>query len=662
MPLLYGRRLVVPGILWLGLLVTCYLIYRPGLSGAFVFDDFPNLTPLGYLGDISGWERVKAFLASGFSGPTGRPVSLLTLLIDAHGWPADAEPFKRTNILIHLLNGTLLFWLVLRLLQVAAVFSGDRKLQAWAALFVAALWMFHPFLVSTTLYVIQRMAQLATLFCLLGMLGYVVVRTHPGLGALQRHVLLTVVLGVTTVLAALSKENGALLPSMILVVEALLLRRCASVPPVSRLWVALFLVLPSLAILFYLVRVPWVTGWNDLYASRDFTPHERLLTQARMVFHYLVDWVVPKAFTSGVYHDDVVISRSLLQPLSTLLALLGVAGLLVSAWLLRVRFVWWSLAVLLYFTSQLVESTTIGLELKFEHRAYLGTAFLYLPVVVLLFQHLSVRIAAGVVIALLAVNGVLANQGARLWGDYPTMIGVWAYKAPDSARAQREYARWLYLTGAKQDGLRVIEAASERMPDQFGLRVTQIMLQCRMSRAQEKDKQDVLALAKDGYYQKSEFNLVNAFLEWAQSEGCRGLDASYYEQVIRAFLAHPRNQNQQSLEYAQLTYFLGRGLLSQGRMQEAEDAFALSLASRREPHKLMSIAAQYARRGDFQRAAGFAYQARDMLVSGNLKGRDAASAPLLSDVDAFIAAVSAAQQDMKQSVNDSWQEQTEPGQ
>lgn len=51
------------------------LIYQPGLSGPFLFDDFPNLEKIGALGPIESWELFKAYLSSGFSGPTGRPIS-----------------------------------------------------------------------------------------------------------------------------------------------------------------------------------------------------------------------------------------------------------------------------------------------------------------------------------------------------------------------------------------------------------------------------------------------------------------------------------------------------------------------------------------------------------------------------------------------------------
>ncbi len=57
-------------------LIFTYFVYLPGLSGGFLFDDFPNLQHLGDLGGVIDKETFSSFVFGGFSGPTGRPVSL----------------------------------------------------------------------------------------------------------------------------------------------------------------------------------------------------------------------------------------------------------------------------------------------------------------------------------------------------------------------------------------------------------------------------------------------------------------------------------------------------------------------------------------------------------------------------------------------------------
>ena len=134
-----------------------------------MLDDFPNLEVLGDSGGVHDWNNFRAYLFGGFSGPTGRPLSLLSFLLDARNWPADPEPFKRTNLLIHLATATVLWQMMRALLKQLPSVAGNREALA---LLAAGMWLLHPYLLSTTMYIVQRMAQLPTLFAFAGLWGY----------------------------------------------------------------------------------------------------------------------------------------------------------------------------------------------------------------------------------------------------------------------------------------------------------------------------------------------------------------------------------------------------------------------------------------------------------------------------------------------------------
>src|SRR5699024_6855887 len=151
------------------------------------------------------------------SGPLHRPVSMLSFLANATTTGLDAFPFKLTNLAIHLLCGVIIHALLRRLLQ------RDKHLAPYApiaALAVTALWLLHPMQVSTVLYIVQRMAQLAALFMLLGLLAYVIGR-QALLDGRRKTGLAWLFLAVptATLLAMLSKENGALTPLLCGVIE-----------------------------------------------------------------------------------------------------------------------------------------------------------------------------------------------------------------------------------------------------------------------------------------------------------------------------------------------------------------------------------------------------------------------------------------------------------
>lgn len=373
-------------LLLIGLLAVA--AYRPGLHGGFLFDDFANLPALGAPGPIDNWPAFWRYLTSGTADPTGRPLTLLTFLVDAHNWPADPHPFKRTNLVLHLLNGALLALLLRRLGRYA--FEGADKCRVdLAASLGAGFWMLHPLFVSTTLYIVQREAMLPSTFTLLGLLAWLHGRNTMQRGRhLSGGVWIVLGLGGCTFLGMLSKANGILLPPLALVVEYTLLRNGAtrappdSCPAVDRTYCRMMLLLawlPAALVAIYLLQLGWDGLTRGISSARPWTLGQRLLTEPRVLIDYLNLLWLPRPFTPGLFNDHVVASTSLWSPATTLPALLAVFGLIVGAWLLRRRWPAAALAILFYFVGQSLESSTVALELYFEHRNYLPALLMFWP-------------------------------------------------------------------------------------------------------------------------------------------------------------------------------------------------------------------------------------------------------------------------------------------
>ena len=176
-------------IAWGIVILAAILAYWPGLQGPFVLDDFKSLRDLGNLSGVTDWDSFMVFVFGGTAGPTGRPLALASFLIDGNNWPTDPWPFKRTNLVIHLLNGVLLGVLTQQILR---LLDFDRERAARLALVSAAAWLLHPFLVSTTLYAVQRMTQLAMLFSIVGMITYLYGRSLLGTNKTKAYLVMTV--------------------------------------------------------------------------------------------------------------------------------------------------------------------------------------------------------------------------------------------------------------------------------------------------------------------------------------------------------------------------------------------------------------------------------------------------------------------------------------
>ena len=418
---------------WLLLLLAAALtagVYWPGLYGPFIFDDYGNLDKLGALGGVDNWPTFKAFVFGGGAGPTGRPISLLSFVLNAQNWPADPFYFKLTNLVIHLLNGLLIFTICKQLLSIDK--QEDRKLIILVSVATAGIWLLHPFLVSTTLYVVQRMTQLAALFCFVGISGYLYGRslllTRPN----KAYLLMSLSVGFGTVLAVYSKENGALLPMLILVIELTIFNvKSGANARVWGGWKFLFLQLPSLLIMGYLIWRAIDAGPFRLISSRGFSIYERLLTEGRVLLDYQSKWFLPRLYTAGVFQDAYPKSAGFLQPLSTAWALVCHFSALVLLFIIRKRWPIVSFAGLFFYASHLIESTTVPIELYFEHRNYIGVAFLVLPFVILVYKYLATSVAITVSLMFWSLLAVMTFNTAKIWANYDSMVLSWAQSAPD---------------------------------------------------------------------------------------------------------------------------------------------------------------------------------------------------------------------------------------
>lgn len=428
---------ITPSVLFVIFFVATLVAYWHGLIGPFLFDDEPNLKALGDVGGVHDWTSLKGYILSGWSGPTGRPLSLLSFLIDDNTWPSVATPFKYTNLCFHLITGLLLAWATYLLLR--AVHLVEAR-AAWVAVVAAGLWMLHPYWVSTTLYVVQRMTILSGLFMLAGMVGYLKGRSwlmqpdrHRPLAA---YALMTMSAGLGTLLAVLSKENGALLPLLLLVVEAFLHRMRADAPP-KKIWLAVVLGLPALAVVMYLAK--HINFSPNLWPNRPFDQVERLYSETRILWDYMGQLWLPRIEGAGLFQDGFEISRSLLQPMSTVWAVVGWVAVLLCLPLLyrRLPFVW--LAIVFFLCGHLIESTVIGLELHFEHRNYAPAFFMFLPLAIgidWLGQRYRPRMAIAVTLALMAMLAGMTWQRSLLWADANRLQTYWAMKDPQSARGR----------------------------------------------------------------------------------------------------------------------------------------------------------------------------------------------------------------------------------
>ncbi len=417
------------------LITATFLIYQQGNTGVFLFDDFHNISPIGKYTNLSFWDNFWLFILEGGAGPTGRPVSLASFFLNDHSWPSKPMGFIQTNIFIHLINGVLIYWVVFKLSSYLQ-FSIHKK-QLIFSLLVTALWVLHPMHITTVLYIIQRMTELSATFMLSGMLFYLYGREQ-----LQKtsrgFFTLFIGVGISLILSILSKENGILLVAYILVIEFFLLHPLKlNTPKHFNYWLIPAVILPFVVIILYLA---WHTNPAS-FINRDFTLTERLLTEPRILFDYIRQIFIPNMGELTLYHDDYKISKSLFDPWTTLIALIGVLGLIITTFLLRKKLPLVAFAIAWFFTGHLLESTVLPLELYYEHRNYLPMLGIFITIAYYAVSSFE-KYKTLIVIAIgfmLFFNSFVLVQNTKLWGKPLELFISWYQAHPNSVRAQQQF-------------------------------------------------------------------------------------------------------------------------------------------------------------------------------------------------------------------------------
>jgi len=169
-------------------------------------NDFINLDDNEYITDNTqvqaglSWKGIIwAFTTTHVSN--WHPITWLSHMLDCELYGLNPAGHHLTNLLFHIVNALLVFWIFKRM-------SG----HLWRSAFIAGLFALHPLHVESVAWVSERKDVLSTLFWLLTMLGYVnyVQRPRPG-----RYMLTLLAFGV----GLMAKPMLVTLPFVLLILD-----------------------------------------------------------------------------------------------------------------------------------------------------------------------------------------------------------------------------------------------------------------------------------------------------------------------------------------------------------------------------------------------------------------------------------------------------------
>ncbi|THB66166.1 MAG: hypothetical protein D6B27_07105 [Gammaproteobacteria bacterium] len=445
-------RQLFKSTLVLSILVIVAVIYSYGLQGPFVLDDRINV-----LQAVISEPSLEAFTyaaTSNLSGFLGRSVSAVTFAISSiwAGVPAQPYIYKLHNLIIHLVCGLGILAVINLLLNYLD--ASKSKTNFYISLCVMSAWLIHPLSVSTVLYVVQRMAQLSSLFSILALLMYCIARCGVVQKKIVKFVLLFLLIPLFMLLGALSKESAATMILLLAITELCVFRFD---------YTTNFDKKSNTAFLWVLIIVPLILGSGFLilntdkflnYSGREFDLWQRILTQIHVLPYYLKMILMPDLSDMGLFHDDF--------PVQTGVSILTVIYLLIFFLLfcvgvkLRKKHPIIIFGFLWFFACHAIESTIFPLELVFEHRNYLALMGPLLVVIYLVSLINDKIFLSGCTIAILILIG-LTKMRVEVWGDEQLLYYYSVKDHPESIRANIYYSNVLAEKGEYSEAKKYIE-------------------------------------------------------------------------------------------------------------------------------------------------------------------------------------------------------------
>lgn len=442
-------------------------IYSHTLGSPFVLDDSANILKNQYI-RIADLKPESLYNAAFKSLLIKRPVSNISFALNYYFGHYNVLGYHIVNIFIHMTSGMVLYLFLRITLNISSPIRPQARLISF---FVALIWLVHPVQTQSVTYIVQRMTGMAALFYLLTMLLYAKARMLNEQGRLKTRKkgityahLYIIGAFFSGIIALGSKENSVTLPFFLILYEWFFFQ------DMKQDWLkrngVYFLGIFSLFLLLVFIYV----GGNPFakilsqYQTRDFSLVQRLLTESRVVIYYLTLLAFPHPSRLNLEHD-FPLSYSLTDPVTTIVSIGFIIGMLIVAILIAGKERLLSFCILWFLGNLVLESSFIGLEIIFEHRLYLPSMLISIIPVTLFFRHIKSEYAAkGILCLFIMVFSIWTYQRNQIWKDEITLFTDCVQKSPNKARPHISLGIALIRAGRNDEAMIVLSKAVQLNP------------------------------------------------------------------------------------------------------------------------------------------------------------------------------------------------------
>ncbi|PIQ86208.1 MAG: hypothetical protein COV74_05900 [Candidatus Omnitrophica bacterium CG11_big_fil_rev_8_21_14_0_20_45_26] len=412
-----SRRWAVYAVLFLG----AFGIYSTAIQASFHMDDIFGIVRNNTIKHLSDVTSIWHFSPLRF-------VSNYSLALNYHFFGLNPAAFRTTNVMIHAVNGCLLYHLMVLLADACAKPASLQTRPHPAAFLAALIFVVHPLQTQAVIYLVQRGVLLTAFFYLSALIFYVQYRLS------DRIIYYTLSL-FAIVAAMLSKQIAFTLPLALLLIEWVMTHR-----PDRRLAFKKAALVP---ILISILIIPAIQGlrlhsqimthvFQMTNQAGSMTRWEYFLTEWRVIMTYLRLVIIP---VGQNFDYDFTLSTRITEPavLASGFGLLVLLGLTVWGWQ-KNRLM--AAGAVLFFICLIPECSIFPLEdVIVEYRMYLPLAGLSMVMAEGLTSLLNqYRYRFGIYLAIIFTLTGLSCHRSYVWEDPIRLLTDTVQKSPRKAR------------------------------------------------------------------------------------------------------------------------------------------------------------------------------------------------------------------------------------
>jgi len=439
-----------------------FLIYSNSFDCSFHLDDRNSIIENLSIRNLSDIGAIWNYNHSRF-------IPYLSFAINYHYGELNLWGYHFINIVIHLINAGLIWWLILLILSSPGLKNHQiSEHKKWIAFFAALLFVSHPLATQSVTYIVQRMAAMVAMFYFLSLTLYIKARVTEN-NSILKYLLFGGAV-ISAILALLTKENAFTLPFIIVLIEIFFLSTNTSKIRFNyKRVIFLLTAIAIMAVIFsisftgsILKPIPASGGNNFPVTSTDY-----LLTQFSVIITYIRLLILPMNQNLD-YDYPLATSFFTLGTAFSFLIIVSLMGLAIYLFN-KNRIV--SFGIFWFFITLVVESSFIPIaDLIFEHRTYLPSFGFFLIVSSLSYlflrkNHKSILLT--LIIILVATYSGMTFQRNKVWKDELTLWSDVISKSPNKARPYLNRGVAYWENNQRENALADYSKAVELNPKYF---------------------------------------------------------------------------------------------------------------------------------------------------------------------------------------------------